>query len=156
MTIFQAPPYDPRRDIRRRNRWIALVVAILVIAGLAWHFRHWPEQHAIDKFLSAIERHDYKQAYALWNADPAWEQHPQKYSGYSFGEFELDWGPTGEFGEIKSHHTCDTLNPPRGGSGVLVVFTVNGRQQPTVLWVEKGNHSLTYKPPTLAVRLEPC
>ena len=76
---------------------------------------------------------DYERAYAIWNADPNWKQHPQKYSGYNFGTFELDWGPTGEYGEIRSHH-IRTAMTPKNASGVVVVVMINDRKEPLALW----------------------
>jgi hypothetical protein len=153
MTIFQAPKYDPARERRRRNIVIISIVVVLVLAGVGWYFRHWREEHVVDQFLSAIEQHDYEKAYGIWNADPEWKQHPQKYENYNFGTFELDWGPSGEYGEIKHHKIRTTLNPPRGGSGVLVVVMINDRHEPLVLWVEKGSHAITFKPPTMNVNI---
>jgi len=100
------------------------------------------------------EHKDYEKAYAIWNADPDWKQHPQKYAGYNFGTFELDWGPTGEYGEIRSH-TIRTSITPKNSSGVVVISMINDRKVPLALWVEKKDKSITFLPPTLNIRIEP-
>jgi hypothetical protein len=154
MTIFQAQAYDPRIEKRRRMYVIVALVLVVIAAFLAYHFWDWREQHTVDKFLTAIEHKDYQQAYSIWNADPNWKQHPQKYSGYNFGTFELDWGPTGEYGEIRSHRIRSAITP-KNSSGVVVISMINDRKEPLALWVEKTDHSITFLPPTLNIRIEP-
>ena len=154
MTLFQAKEYDPRVEKRRRMYVVAGLVLLALAAFLVWHFWDWPEEHTVDRFLTAIEHKNYEQAYAIWNADPAWKQHPQKYSGYNFGTFELDWGPTGEYGEIRGHHIRSALTP-KNASGVVVVSMINDRKEPLALWVQKKDQTITFLPPTLNLRIEP-
>jgi hypothetical protein len=154
MTIFQAKDYDPAVYKRRRMYVIGAVVVAIIVAFLVYHFWDWREQHTVDKFLTAIEHKDYEKAYGLWNADPNWKQHPQKYAGYNFGTFELDWGPTGEYGEIRSHHIREAITP-KNSSGVVIVTMINDRKEPLALWVEKKDRSITFLPPTLNIRIEP-
>jgi len=154
MTIFQAQEYDPRIEKRRRMYVMVALVLVAIAAFLAYRFWDWREQHVVDKFLLAIEHKDYEQAYSIWNADPSWKEHPQKYSGYNFGTFELDWGPTGEYGEIRSHRIRSAITP-KNSSGVVVISMINDRKEPLALWVEKKDHSITFLPPTLNIRIEP-
>ena len=146
MTLFQAPEYDPRRDKRRKQIIIIAVLVILLLAYLGWTFRHWREERVVDRFFQAIEHKDYETAYAIWMADPNWKQHPEKYKNYPFGAFELDWGPTGEYGTITHHRIHSTITPKGGGSGVVVVTFVNDRHEPIALWVERKDQSMTYSP----------
>src|SRR5438270_219342 len=140
MGLMDAKEYDPA-PARRRNRLIlmAFLLAILVLI-LAFWFRYWPEKHTIDRFFGAIEAKDFEQAYALYEGDSQWKQHPDKYKDYSFNQFRLDWGPSGEYGAITSHHVDCATEPPKKGfqspSGVIVVVTINGRQEPKSMWVE--------------------
>ena len=78
----------------------------------------------------------------------------QKYSGYNFGTFELDWGATGEYGEIRHHRIFSTVTPKRA-SGVVVVAMINDRKEPLALWVQTNDQSITFPPPTLDIRVEP-
>lgn len=150
MTIFEAPQIDPRREARiqlLKRLVVILVIAAVILAPVLWYFRYWPETHAVDKFLTAIERKDYKQAFAVWNADPNWEQHADRYSNYTFGQFQLDWGPSGDWGEIKSHMIYGAVAPQSKVttvSGVVVAAQINGRAQPACLWVEKKTHTISF------------
>ena len=154
MTIFQAKEYDPRIERRRRMYVIAGIIVIAIAAYLIYHFRNWREEQTVNHFFAAVEQKNYDKAYGIWNADASWKQHPQKYSGYNFGTFELDWGPTGEYGDIRSHRIRTTITP-KNASGVLVVVMINDRKEPMALWVEKKDQSMSFKPPTLDIRIEP-
>ena len=154
MTLFEAKEFDPTIEQKRRIYAIAGLVLLIILGFLVYNFRNWREEHAINRFLTAIEHKDYEKAYAIWNADTDWKQHPQKYAGYNFGTFELDWGPTGEYGEIRSHKIRTSLTP-KNSSGVVVISMINDRKVPLPLWVEKKDRSITFLPPTLNIRIEP-
>ncbi len=156
MTIFEAKEYDPRIEKRRRLYLLAGLVVAALIAFAVYHFWDWREERTVDHFLTAVEHNDFELAYSLWNADPNWKQHPEKYSGYNFATFEQDWGPVGTYGEIKSHHLRTALTP-KNGSGVVVVnmvtFAKHSGPEPLALWVEKSNQSITFLPPTLDIHI---
>ena len=44
------------------------------------------------------------------------------------------------------------MRPPQGGSGVIVVVTINQRAQKSFLWVEKRDLSLTFSPYEVELR----
>lgn len=144
-TLFEAPEYDPARE-RRRKQVVALVVVLLLVAAtLLYWFRNWPEERVVDKFFTALEQKDYEKAYGTWMADPDWKQHLEKYKRYSYGEFYLDWGPGGQWGLVRSHKIEGSARP-KGGSGVVVVVTVNERAEKARIWVEKKDKTLTFSP----------
>jgi hypothetical protein len=143
MTLFEAKEYDPSRDRKRRNLLISVVVIAVLAAALTWHFRYWPEEHAADKFFTALEQKDYEKAYGIWFNDPDWKQHPDQHKDYNFNNFYLDWGPGGEWGLVKSHKVYSTVG---GGSGVTVVVIVNGRSKPANVWVQKGDKVMSFPP----------
>ncbi len=154
MTLFEAQPYDPARARKRRGQIIAIVIAVIVLGLLAWHFRYWREQRQVDKFFDALQGQKYEQAYSIWMNDPSWKQHPDKYTRYPFSDFMKDWGPGGEWGIIKSH-SIDGTAVPQGGnagpfvspSGVVVVVTVNERiGDKAHIWVEKSDKTLSFSP----------
>ena len=155
MTLFESKPFDPVVARKRRNRIIAIVAIVLVLAILGWNFRHYPEEHQVNQFFAALQAKDYEKAYSIWNHDPEWKQHPDKYPNYSFGEFMKDWGPGGQWGIIKSYHV-DGSAVPKGGnattfdvgsSGVVVVVTVNERVADKAhIWVEKSDKTLGFSP----------
>ena len=144
-TIFTAPQYNPARE--RRRKIILIVIATVVVVGaiLAWWFRYWPEEHVVNKFFDALQAKDYNTAYGIWQHDPKWQQHPQQYSAYPFGDFYRDWGPSGDWGIIKSHQVDCAASPP-GGNGVVVVVTLNDRAQKARMWVLSKDKTLTFSP----------
>ncbi len=151
MSLMDAKEYDPR-PARRRWRIIWTAVAVIVVPLLVWYFffYYWPEKHVVNKFFEALERQDYETAYAIYQADPDWKQHPEKYKEYTFPQFKLDWGPSGDYGTISSHAIdCATelkKRDYRSASGVIVVVTVNKRSEATSLWVEKKTKTITLSP----------
>ena len=142
-TIFTAQEYDPAKD-RRRNRVIVAIVAIvLILAGLGWWLRNWPEEHVAKQFIGALQARDYQKAYGVWMHDPQWKSHEQQYKLYPFADFYSDWGPGGDWGLIKTYKLDGSVNPPHG-SGVIVQFTINDRAEKLRLWVEKKDKTITF------------
>lgn len=144
-TIFEAKPYDPVKERRRRLLIIGIITVVLVGAFLAWWFRYLPYERRVDHFFDALQQKQYEIAYGIWMNDPNWKQHPQNYKQYPFGEFYIDWGPGGEWGLINSHHV-DGAAAPRHGSGVVVVTTVNERSEKARVWVEKSDKTMHFSP----------
>jgi hypothetical protein len=154
MTLFEAQPYDEARARRRRNLIIALVILGLVIVIVWWQMRYWPEERVVDRFFDALQQKDFDKAYGIWMHDPDWKQHPQQYARYPLTDFMKDWGPSGEWGIVKSHR-IDGAGVPKGysgtpwavSSGVVVVVTVNDRiADKAHLWVQKGDKTLGFSP----------
>lgn len=143
MTLMDAQQFDEARARRRRKTIVALIVAALILAWVAFHLRDYPERRAAGSFFSALQSGNVEQAYALWLRDPEWKQHPQKYSNYTFGDFSQDWGPAGQWGVIKSFQVnCSYAT----GSGVIVEVTPNRRAEHSYLWIEKSDKSLHFSP----------
>ncbi len=144
-TLFQAPPYDPGPERRRRRALVSVAIVAVTVGLLAYRFRNWPEERLVAHFFDALQHHDYESAYGTWFHDPQWKQHPERYARYPYAEFYKDWGPGGEWGLIQSYHIEGSDNP-KGGSGVVVVVTVNQRAEKARLWVEKSDKTLTFSP----------
>jgi hypothetical protein len=144
-TLFEAPPYDPVKDRRRKIKIAIIVAVVVVLAILIWVNRYWPEEHLVKQFFSDLQKQDYKAAYGLWMHDPNWQQHPEKYSRYPFNEFYTDWGPGGQWGLIHSFKILGAIHPS-GGSGVIVGVEVNGRVDQAHVWVEKSDKTLSFSP----------
>ena len=150
MGLMDAKEYDPR-PTQRLWRAIGALGLLLVIAFVGWwFFRYWPEEHTVNKFFEALERQDFETAYGIYQGDPDWKQHPQKYTEYALPQFKLDWGPSSDYGAITSHQIDCATEPKKqdfhASSGVIVVVTINKRSDPTSLWVEKKNKSITTSP----------
>jgi hypothetical protein len=149
-TLLNAPSYDPRRARNRRNAVIAVIVLILVGLFLWWHYRYYPEEHAVDQFMDAVQQKDYTKAFAIWNADPEWQQHPAKYHDYPFGQFQLDWGPSGDFGAITRHKIAGAYAAP-SGANVLVAVCINDRVDPAALSVNRKTKAIGFSPMEMRV-----
>ena len=148
MTLLDAKPYDFARE-RRIKRWITItVILVLVAAFLGFWFRYWPQEHVVDQMFIAIEKNDYETAFGLWNADPDWKQHPDKYSKYTYGQFVNDWGSGGEYGPIKQHEVAGSARPRSSHSvtGLVVKVIVNQRAEPACLWVEDKSRTIGFSP----------
>jgi hypothetical protein len=143
MSLLDAPEYDPRRERRRRNALLVVSGIALAAVLLIFYFRNWPAEHRVSRFFDAIEHRNYETAYGLWYADPDWKQHPEAHANYTFNEFLLDWGPSGEYGEIKSH---EVVCSARAGSGIVVAVSINHRVEPRLLWVESKDKTINDPP----------
>src|SRR5215210_3253738 len=117
-TIFHAPAYDPRRERRKKILVVSGIVIILVGGLLAYRHRFFTYERLVNQFFNALEQKEFERAYAIWMADPEWKQHPERYSSYRFDTFYRDWGPSGEWGVIRSAEVEGATNP--GGTGVVV------------------------------------
>lgn len=144
-TLFEAPPYDPKRE-RRRNSIIGLIVgALLVIGVVGYLYRNLPYELVVDHFFSALEHKDFEKAYGIWLNDPNWKQNQARHTNYSFHDFYVDWGPGGEWGIIREHTIVGSA-APKAGSGVVVVVRVNNRAEEARIWVERKDKTLTFSP----------
>jgi hypothetical protein len=149
MTIFEAKEYDFAKARRRKIIVWVVIVAILVLAGLGWLYRNWPEERLVDKFMTDLQAKDYKSAYGLWIADKGWQQHPQQHAQYPFADFYRDWGPSGDWGVIQSFHVDGSAVPSdsyNSGNGVVVSVTINGRKEPAGIWVTRKDHTMSFSP----------
>src|SRR5271165_1198496 len=144
MTLLDAPTYDPAKLRRRKIKIATAIVAVIVLAALAWMYRNWPEERAVDRFFTALQHNDYETAYGIYFNDPAWLQHRQKYSQYTYADFYRDWGPGGEWGLVKSHRiygSANTKGPFSGG--VVVEVIVNERTEHARMFVQKSDKTIT-------------
>src|ERR1051325_7908519 len=118
-------PIDPRKERRKKLLLVAIPIGLVLAGILYYEFKNFPEEHAVSKFLQAVEKQDYQTAYQLWK--------PSKH--YSFGSFNQDWGPGGVEGTIHDHKIT---NSHARGSGVLVDVKLNGKTDLS-LWVERSD-----------------
>jgi|SRR5580658_2093102 hypothetical protein len=159
MTLLDAPQFDSVRDRRRRLIIFVSVGVFGLFTGVFWLAAgmplDWPwtwNNHrlgtiAVDRFLKDVEKNDLSQAYAIWQHDRDWQQHPGQYSGYTFARFQEDWGPESqdnEYGAIKSH----IIRAARIYGNVLVVAVlINGRKSKALfLDYDTKSHQLGFSP----------
>jgi hypothetical protein len=159
MTLLDAPKFDEAKE-RRKNRLIlgavmaffVLFIGWWLVAGrpVDWPWRwndHLMGRLTVNHFFKAVEANDLPQAYGIWMHDQQWQQHPQKYSAYTFERFTRDWAPNGvenEYGPIRSHRIAASVM--RGNSLMLGIF-VNGRKTKAVnVEYFPPDHTLSFTP----------
>lgn len=143
MTLLDAPRYDAHKARIRRNIIIGIIVAIPFIAFFTWYYWNWPEEHVVNKFFHAIEAKQYQQAYGIWNNDPNWQQHPEKYKLYPLQQFMSDFGPSSEYSVITKAKIVVNL---QYGTGVVIGVRVNDDPKTLFLWVEKKSKTIGFSP----------
>ena len=111
MGLMDATEYDPR-PAQRRNRMILIAIVVVIFAVILYFiFRYYPEKQVINHFFEALEHKDFEAAYGAYYHDPDWKQHPGKYKDYTLNQFVLEWGPSGDYGPITSHHVDCATEP---------------------------------------------
>ena len=103
MTLMDAPKYDAVRELQHKHIVIAVFVLAVLSALGTWWLWNWPEEHCVSNFLTTVESGNLTKAYGLWNQDPAWQQHPERYKAYCLDRFQQDWGSGSPYGQIRSH-----------------------------------------------------
>jgi hypothetical protein len=146
MTLLDAQQYDEEKARKRTRRIISSISILLIVLGLLWWFRYWPQERIVGHFFDALQKQDYKTAYGIWMHNPDWAQHPEKYPKYPYNEFYRDWGPGGEWGLIKTQKVYGASTCPGPASGVVVDVVVNDRSQHAQVWVEKSDKTLSFPP----------
>jgi hypothetical protein len=146
MTLLDAAAYDPEKARKRTRRIVSTIAIVVILAGLGWWFRNWPQERMVGHFFESLQKQDYKTAYGIWMHDPQWEQHPAKYQKYPYGDFYRDWGPGGEWGLIKTEKVYGSSTCPGPGTGVVVDVVVNDRAEHAQVWVEKSDKTLSFPP----------
>lgn len=148
MTLLDAPSYNARRARIIRNSIIGVIIAIVVLAICTWWFWNWPAEHRVNRFFAAVESGNLPKAYGIWNNDPDWKQHPDRYKAYDFAKFQQDWGPSSDYGVIKSHKIVIDKSV---GNGVVMGVDINGGKTPLFLRVDNKSKQIGFSPIELYV-----
>jgi hypothetical protein len=168
MTLLDAPVFDEARDRRRRGLLYSAAGLLLVLFVGWWlvagHPVDWPwnwNNHlrgrlAVNRFLTAVEKNDLPTAYGLWLNDKDWQQHPSKFSAYSFDRFQQDWSatsPDNEYGVIRSHKI---VAERMYGNVLLMAVLINDRKSKAlnIDWDPK-TRQLNFSPPDVELYLGP-
>ena len=162
MTLLNAPTYNEHAERTRRAviiGSISFVVLLILVAlggflfGHGWFFSNLPAEHKVNNFFSALQAQDYNKAFAIYNNDPDWQQHPNKYKDYPITRFTEDWttdSPVG--GPVLAHHVDISKTDGTGafGSGIIVAVRADSareKDKKIFMWVNRADGTLTEPAP---------
>lgn len=158
MSLMDAPAYDTRRAHRNKALLIGLASLIVLlialtllgfILGHGWLFSNLPAEHKVNEFYTALQDKDYVKAYGIYENDPSWGQHPDRYRGYPLARFTQDWTTYSPVNApIHSHHVDVSGTDGSGtfGTGIIVASTLNGTKGIDV-YVSRADGTISYPSP---------
>ena len=135
--LLDAKPPKPPSKIKRLLPISILIplILILLIAGSLLSIRFWNirQEHAVSRFMTALEEGKYEDAYKLWQPSPS----------YSYNDFLHDWGEQGDYGKVRKFEILDSESK---GATVIVTVKVNDVTPPVELLVTRKTLGLAYSP----------
>lgn len=149
MSLLDAPVYDEKKARTIKYAVIgslalfALLVVLTVVGyilGHGWLFSNLPAEHRVGSFFQALEDKKYDQAFAIYNNDPDWKQHPDKYASYPESRFQEDWTTQDPIkGPVNQYHVDISKTDGKGtfGSSTIVAVTVNGDKRVFMSYIKK-------------------
>jgi hypothetical protein len=158
MSLMDAPAYNPRREQMIRTTAITAIVTffLLVIltvagyfAGHGWLFTNLGYEHRVNEFFTALEHKDYPKAFGIYNNDPDWQQHPQKYADYPLPKFTEDWTTYSPVHDpIYAHHVDVSKSDGSGtfGTGIIVAVNLNHKKE-IFMYVNRADKTMTWPAP---------
>ena len=132
-----------------RNVILTAAAVLVVSIPLYLLLRFHTEKATVRTFLSEVVAGDFQSAYRTWK--PA--------SSYSFQDFMRDWGPSGEYGPVKSYD-LRSARSLGNASGVIVTIEVSAvspfpgasnDNKEVRLWVERRDQSISYAPQEIRI-----
>ena len=133
--------------------YLILGVVIVLAIALPSYFllRYHAEKATAGRFLDELVAGDYQGAYRTWKPG----------SSYSYQDFMQDWGPTGEYGPVKSYD-LRSARSSAGASGVIITVGVSTTApfpggsagsgvKEVRLWVEHSDQSISYAPENIRI-----
>lgn len=136
MTLLDARPAKRRTGIFKYIPLPVLIIIIIVVAGfVTYSFWNYPEERAVSRFLTTLEKGQFKKAYELW----------QPAASYQFSDFMHDWGPEGDYGKIRSFQIIHSKS--EGTHTVLVMVQINHEEPLLGIMVDRKSKGLSYSLP---------
>jgi hypothetical protein len=131
MTLLDAKVPQPSSLWRR---CLPFVIAFLLVLGgfLCLEFRNYPEERAVARFLTTLQRGNYREAYQLWQPSPS----------YTFADFLGGWGEKGDYGKIRKFEILGSES--KGSHTVIVTVRINNVEPPLHLLVDRKTQGLAY------------
>ncbi len=155
MSLLDAPAYDEKKARTLKAAIVGSIslvflLAILTVAGYilghGWLFTDLPAEHKVGDFFAALQARDYNKAFGIYNNDPDWQQHPDKYASYPESRFQDDWTTQDPIkGPVDSYHVDISKTDGTGtfGSGIIVAVTVNGSKR-VFMYYDNKTRALTW------------
>jgi hypothetical protein len=151
MTLLNAPAYDEHKEKRNHNILVGsgiFLVTMIVLSlggyllGHGWLFTNLPAEHRMKVFLTTVQAQDYSKAYGIYNNDPEWQQHPDRYKDYPLQRFTQDFTTESDWkGSVTSFHVDFSR---RNKTGVVVAATINGTTNLTLMVSRKDGTLAAY------------
>ena len=113
---------------------VAIVVVISLGSFLVWKFINYREEGQVTQFFQDLEREQYDQAYALWDAD----------DHYKMKDFLEDFGKNGYY--TKGSHDARVVTSRGRGGGVVVCVELDSGRKQLPFRVDKESLKLSYSP----------
>jgi hypothetical protein len=133
--LLDARPPKPPTGIRKYIPiWVLVVLLALIGSVLVYSFMDYPEERAVENFMTALQQGNYPNAYKLWTPSPT----------YSYQDFLHDWGEQGEYGKIRAFEILDAQS--KGMHTVVVTVRINGADSPVDLAVDRKTKGLAFSP----------
>ena len=125
-----------RSRVTKRVLIVTLVTAIAALI-LFLIFHNFQEKRIVSRFLEAVRSGNYQEAYRMWGCTPA-----TPCRDYSFEKFMEDWGPKGQYANVKAARmtTIDSC-----GDGVVTTISLPNAE-PFGLWVERSTKIVSFAP----------
>jgi hypothetical protein len=142
MTLLDAPAYNAAHARKRRKIIITSIIGAVILGIFVWFFWNWPAEHRVNRFFATLEQQQFEKAYGIWNNDPDWQQHTDRYkTSYPYNKFLDDWSLNGEYGKITSYKILYATSSL--GNTTLMAVSVNDRKTPVTLGVTHGTIGFT-------------
>ena len=136
MTLIDANPVDRSKERKRR---ILMIIAGLIIAAAVALYFYWPyymARRTVSNFMDALVHRNYQEAYALWHAKPR---------QYPMDQFMQDWGPSSQWGTIRTYSIQQVASPSSDSSGLVVIVRINDIVGSEArIWVENKSHDMSF------------
>ncbi|MGH9327859.1 MAG: hypothetical protein ACRD2B_14415 [Terriglobia bacterium] len=133
MTLLDAKPPKPKRGIFKYiPLWLLIVIIAVIAAFVTYSLWDYPEERAVTRFLTTLEKGNYREAYKLW----------QPAASYEFSDFMHDWGPDGDYGKIRSFDILTAKS--KGSTTALIYVTINHEEPPLGILVDRRTKGLAY------------
>lgn len=131
MTLLDAQAPKPPSRFRK---YLPVLIVMIVFAGslLYLEFRNYPEERAVERFLTVLHEGNFREAYQLWQPSPS----------YTFPDFLRDWGEHGDYGKIREFQILSSRS--KGAETVIVTVRVNNVDPPLDLLVDRKTKGLAY------------